>query len=219
MLHEAAWDVIELVENNLPANYWHWYSTIVFGLSRINWLKRPLASPCVSIRTVFKIIIVWLKNGIKSCLWFWKLAKSAACGMQSVCVWQCAALNFDSFYVAVFFFHFFLDCFCFFLPFLSNTAENVVILRSLRFVSFLIYSMAGSMWVHPLLVCECHSFAHMPQCTTTTTWAKVLGHIKTKTKAQAEADQVTFLLTLLQLQRKVENRKKNGTKKFLGQKN
>lgn len=32
-----------------------------------------------------------------------------------------------------------------FLPFLSNTAENVVILRSLRFVSFLIYSMADSM--------------------------------------------------------------------------
>lgn len=112
-----------------------------------------------------------------------------------------------------------LGLFLFFLPFLSNTAENVVILRSLRFVSFLIYSMAGSMWVHPLLVCECHSFAHMPQCTTTTTWAKVLGHIKTKTKAQAEADQVTFLLTLLQLQRKVENKKKNGTKKFLGQKN
>lgn len=108
----------------------------------------------------------------------------------------------------------------FFLPFLSNTAENVVILRSLRFVSFLIYSMADSMWVHPLFVCECHSFAHMPHCTATTTLAKVLGYIKTKTRAEAEAetDQVTFLLTLLQLQRKVEN-KKNGTKKFLGQKN
>lgn len=106
----------------------------------------------------------------------------------------------------------------FFLPFLSNTAENVVILRSLRFVSFLIYSMAGSMWVHPLLVCECHSFAHMPQCTTTTTWPKVLGHIKTKTKAQAEADQVTFLLTLLQLQRKVENKKKMEQKSFLARK-
>lgn len=126
MLHEAAWDVIELVENNLPANYWHWYSTIVFGLSRINWLKPPLASPCVSIRTVFTIIFVWLKNGIKSCLWFWKLAKSAAsvaCGMQSVCVWQCAALNFDSFYVAVFFFHFFLDCFCFFAVFEQHSGK------------------------------------------------------------------------------------------------
>lgn len=108
--------------------------------------------------------------------------------------------------------------FVFFLPFLSNTAENVVILRSLRFVSFLIYSMAGSMWVHPLFVCECHSFAHMPQCTTTTTWPKVLGHIKTKTKAQAEADQVTFLLTLLQLQRKVENKKKMEQKSFLARK-
>lgn len=111
-----------------------------------------------------------------------------------------------------------LGLFLFFLPFLSNTAENVVILRSLRFVSFLIYSMAGSMWVHPLLVCECHSFAHMPQCTTTTTWPKVLGHIKTKTKAQSEADQVTFLLTLLQLQRKVQNKKKMEQKSFLARK-
>lgn len=73
--------------------------------------------------------------------------------------------------------------------------------------------------MHPLFVCECHSFAHMPQCTTTTTtWAKVLGHIKTKTKAQAEADQVTFLLTLLQLQRKVENKKKMEQKSFLARK-
>lgn len=76
-----------------------------------------------------------------------------------------------------------------------------------------------------LRVCECHSFAHMPQCTataTTTTWAKVLGHIKTKTQPLEPETKLSWPSDLFTdtfaAPTKGRNKKKWNKKSFLARK-
>lgn len=120
------------------------------------------------------------------------------------------------------FLFFFFIFFSFLLLFLSNTAENVVILRSLRFVSFLIYSMAASMWVHPLCVCVCATRSHTCHSVQQQHGQRSWGILKQRrshwSRRRSWVDQVTFLLTLLQLRRKAGIKKKWNKKSFLARK-
>lgn len=105
----------------------------------------------VSIRLVFTII-VWLKRHVKRLVMILKICQICRLGhAKCVCgnappstLTASASTSSTSSSSSGCLFYFFVF-FSFLLLFLSNTAENVVILRSLRFVSFLIYSMAASM--------------------------------------------------------------------------